>query len=56
MLAVAPSVWQQVLNLYPALVECTTVSSAAVCLSLREALKEYGDLLHVPNSSTPNGV
>ncbi|XP_036362919.1 protein MON2 homolog isoform X2 [Octopus sinensis] len=45
---VEPSVWQQVIQLYPSLVECTTSSSPQVCKALKEALHEYKDLLSSP--------
>ena len=43
-----PSVWHQVIQLYPSLVECTTSSSPQVCKALKEALHEYKDLLAPP--------
>ncbi|CAB0031561.1 unnamed protein product [Trichogramma brassicae] len=47
------SVWEQLIALYPCLVECTvTTSSGAVSRSLREALMQYHDLLHPPGCCT----
>lgn len=48
--------WNQLINLYPHLVDCTTSTSAQVCRSLKEALHEYKDLLRTPIASIPNGV
>lgn len=45
---VEPTVWHQVIHLYPSLVECTTSSSPQVCKALKEALHEYKDLLAPP--------
>ncbi|XP_020288600.1 protein MON2 homolog isoform X3 [Pseudomyrmex gracilis] len=64
------SVWEQLIGLYPYLVECTITTNKAsrkdldtcvqVSRSLREALLQYHDLLRVPNiiqhQSTSNGV
>ncbi|XP_039310634.1 protein MON2 homolog isoform X8 [Solenopsis invicta] len=53
------SVWEQLIGLYPCLVECTiATTSGQVSRSLREALLQYHDLLRAPvyNTSTPNGV
>lgn len=48
--------WEQLINLYPYLVDCTTTSSAEVSRSLREALLQYCDLLQPPaNSIVLNG-
>lgn len=69
-LAVDRSVWEQLIGLYPYLVECTITTNKAsrkdldtcvqVSRSLREALLQYHDLLRVPNiiqhQSTSNGV
>ncbi|KAK3103837.1 hypothetical protein FSP39_022311 [Pinctada imbricata] len=46
----------QVIQLYPALVDCTTSPSPNVCRALKEALHEYKDLLAPPTSSTQNGT
>ncbi|XP_058791911.1 protein MON2 homolog isoform X3 [Phymastichus coffea] len=53
------SVWEQLIGLYPCLVECTvTTASSQVSRSLREALLQYHDLLRPPMNSAPtsNGV
>lgn len=47
-LSVDRNIWKQVIDLYPALVDCTTSSSANVGKALKEALMEYGDLLAPP--------
>ena len=48
--------WEQLIRLYPYLVDCTTTSSAEVSRSLREALLQYCDLLQPPaNSILLNG-
>uniref|UniRef100_T1D1X0 Protein MON2 homolog n=1 Tax=Cupiennius salei TaxID=6928 RepID=T1D1X0_CUPSA len=44
------TVWEQLIALYPSLVDCTTSTSAQVCCSLREALHEYADLLEPPKN------
>lgn len=54
-------VWQHLISLFPALVECTTSGCAHSCPSLqvplRECLMQYKDLLHVPDCpSSPTGV
>lgn len=46
---VDPSTWEQVINLYPCLVDCSTCSSSQVCNSLKKALYEYQDLLVPPH-------
>ncbi|XP_015608910.1 protein MON2 homolog isoform X3 [Cephus cinctus] len=53
------SVWEQLIGLYPCLVECTVATaSGQVSRSLREALMQYHDLLRPPliNPPTSNGV
>ncbi|XP_043280380.1 protein MON2 homolog isoform X2 [Venturia canescens] len=53
------SVWEQLIGLYPCLVECTiATASTQVSRSLREALMQYHDLLRPPIESSPasNGV
>lgn len=54
------SVWEQLIGLYPCLVECTVATaSGPVSRSLREALMQYHDLLRPPplsNAPTSNGV
>uniref|UniRef100_A0A182JBS9 Protein MON2 homolog n=1 Tax=Anopheles atroparvus TaxID=41427 RepID=A0A182JBS9_ANOAO len=45
---VGTTAWEQLINLYPYLVDCTTTSSAEVSRSLREALLQYCDLLRPP--------
>lgn len=56
-------VWQQLISLFPALVECTTSGCAHSCPSLqaplRECLMQYQELLHAPAAqcpSSPTGV
>ncbi|KAK7789330.1 hypothetical protein R5R35_012807 [Gryllus longicercus] len=49
------SSWEQLIGLYPYLVDCTTTASAQVSQSLREALLQYCDLLQPP-LGYPNGV
>ncbi|XP_055595542.1 protein MON2 homolog [Uranotaenia lowii] len=48
---VGTTAWEQLIGLYPYLVECTTTSSAEVSRSLREALLQYCDLLRPPQSA-----
>lgn len=52
------SVWDQLIKLYPSLVDCTATTSAQVSDSLREALLQYCDLLKPPAASPrlANGV
>lgn len=50
---VGTTAWEQLIGLYPYLVECTTTSSAEVSRSLREALLQYCDLLRPPASAIP---
>ncbi|PVD25080.1 hypothetical protein C0Q70_15578 [Pomacea canaliculata] len=52
---VEASVWQQVILLYPALVECTTSPSPQVTRALKDALHEFRDLLAPPSSHLQNG-
>uniref|UniRef100_A0A1L8DV77 Protein MON2 homolog n=1 Tax=Nyssomyia neivai TaxID=330878 RepID=A0A1L8DV77_9DIPT len=52
---VGKTAWEQLIELYPYLVDCTTTSSSEVSRSLREALLQYSDLLQVP-PITPNGI
>uniref|UniRef100_A0A1B0CMD8 Protein MON2 homolog n=1 Tax=Lutzomyia longipalpis TaxID=7200 RepID=A0A1B0CMD8_LUTLO len=52
---VGKTAWEQLIELYPYLVDCTTTSSAEVSRSLREALLQYSDLLQIP-PITPNGI
>ncbi|XP_066996963.1 protein MON2 homolog isoform X2 [Anabrus simplex] len=49
------SSWEQLIGLYPYLVDCTTTTSAQVSRSLREALLQYCELLQPP-TGYPNGV
>lgn len=49
------SSWEQLIGLYPYLVDCTTTASSQVSRSLREALLQYCDLLQPP-TGYPNGV
>ncbi|KAK0079107.1 hypothetical protein PV326_008920 [Microctonus aethiopoides] len=56
---VEKSVWLQLIELYPCLVECNlATASPQVSRSLREALMQYHDLLRPPVDSPPssNGV
>lgn len=50
--------WEQLIALYPYLVECTTTTSTQVSRPLREALLQFCDLLQPPNTSKPltNGI
>ncbi|GFR78528.1 protein MON2 homolog [Elysia marginata] len=50
------NVWDQVIRLYPALVECTTSPSPQVSKSLRDALHEFRDLLAPPSSCPQSGT
>ncbi|XP_046682789.1 protein MON2 homolog isoform X2 [Homalodisca vitripennis] len=50
---VSRSVWDQLIKLYPCLVDCTATSSAQVSDSLRQALLQYCDLLQPP-TPTPH--
>ncbi|XP_039437762.1 protein MON2 homolog [Culex pipiens pallens] len=52
---VGTTAWEQLIGLYPYLVECTTTSSAEVSRSLREALLQYCDLLRPPASALALG-
>ncbi|XP_071818357.1 protein MON2 homolog isoform X3 [Apostichopus japonicus] len=52
---VDPSTWDQVISLYPSLVDCCTCSSSQVCNSLKKALYEYQDLLVPPHQRILNG-
>uniref|UniRef100_A0A1S4H3D2 Protein MON2 homolog n=1 Tax=Anopheles gambiae TaxID=7165 RepID=A0A1S4H3D2_ANOGA len=49
---VGTTAWEQLISLYPYLVDCTTTSSAEVSRSLREALLQYCDLLRPPCTAT----
>ncbi|XP_030755931.1 protein MON2 homolog [Sitophilus oryzae] len=42
--------WEQLISLYPYLVECTTTTSIQVSRPLREALLQFCDLLQPPSS------
>ena len=54
--AVDGRIWDQVIELYPRLVECSVCNSTQVRRALREALQEYADLLRPPtHTSTING-
>ena len=46
---VEDGVWDQLISLYPHLVDCTTSNCSQVNRSLREVLHEYKDLLRPPN-------
>ncbi|XP_055839382.1 protein MON2 homolog isoform X2 [Episyrphus balteatus] len=43
------SAWDQLIGLYPYLVDCTTTTSPEVSRSLREALLQYTELLQAPS-------
>lgn len=43
--------WEQLISLYPYLVECTTTSSTQVSRPLREALLQFCDLLKPPGQT-----
>lgn len=45
---VSSEVWQQLIDLYPHLVDCSTLTSTQVGRALKEALTEYYALLKVP--------
>ncbi|CAC5389140.1 Protein MON2 homolog [Mytilus coruscus] len=49
-------VWNQVIQLYPSLVDCTTSPSPSVCKALKDVLHEYKDLLQPLNTATQNGT
>jgi len=49
-------IWEQVVELYPRLVECSVCNSTPVRRALREALQEYADLIKPPiHTSAMNG-
>ncbi|CAH0562136.1 unnamed protein product [Brassicogethes aeneus] len=48
--------WEQLISLYPYLVECTTTNSTQVSRPLREALLQFCDLLTPPCSKAAVGV
>nr|XP_022914726.1 protein MON2 homolog isoform X1 [Onthophagus taurus] len=48
--------WEQLINIYPYLVECTTTTSPQVSRPLREALLQFCDLLQPPSKVVSNGV
>lgn len=50
------SVWNQVIQLYPSLVDCITSPSPSVCKALKDVLHEYKDLLSPLNPTTQNGT
>lgn len=56
--AVDKAAWEQLIGLFPLLVDCTTTTSIEVSRSLREALAQYGDLLRAPvdHHNEMNGV
>ena len=49
---VEDGVWDQLISLYPHLVDCTTSNCNQVNRSLREVLHEYKDLLRPPKRAT----
>ncbi|XP_013388300.1 protein MON2 homolog [Lingula anatina] len=50
-----PSIWSQVIQLYPHLVDCTTSGSPHVSKALKESLHEFKELL-APPSGVQNGL
>lgn len=48
----SPNAWDQLIDLYPHLVECTTTGSLQVSRPLRDALLQYRDLLQPPSTYT----
>ncbi|CAH1153236.1 unnamed protein product [Phaedon cochleariae] len=48
--------WEQLISLYPYLVECTTTSSMQVSRPLKEALLQFCDLLQPPHNKNNNNV
>lgn len=48
--------WEQLIALYPYLVECTTTTSTQVSRPLREALMQFCDLLQPPHSKNNNSL
>lgn len=48
--------WDQVIGLYPYLVDCTTCTSSQVCKALKEALYQYQNLLVAPSGKLTNGT
>ncbi|CAF0712027.1 unnamed protein product [Brachionus calyciflorus] len=46
--SIQPSIWNQVIGLYPSLVECTSSPSTQICGSVKEALHHYFSLLKAP--------
>ena len=51
-LTVSQVSWEQLIGLYPHLVELTASDSAHIGRSLRDALRQYSDLLRPPASTT----
>lgn len=49
---VGKTAWNQLIDLYPYLVDCTTTQSSEVSRSLREALLQYSDLIFPPPSAS----
>lgn len=50
------SVWEQVISLYPHLINCTVTNSIQISESLREALIQYHDLLKPPSNSSHSSL
>ena len=48
MILVDNSMWKEVIDLYPALLDCVTCNSADVRQTLKNALKEFAALLAAP--------
>lgn len=47
---VGHSAWQQLISLYPCLVDCVTTSSPDITVALRDALLQYATLLQTPKT------
>ncbi len=50
------SMWQEVIELYPALLDCVTCNSPDVRFALKEALTEFSELLAVPGRLETSAV
>lgn len=56
LISVGKTAWEQLINLYPYLVDCTTTSSSEVSKSLREALLPFSDLIKAPHGIDTNST
>ena len=45
------TMWQEVIGMYPALLDCVTCNSNEVRYALKDALIEFRDLLSVPHNT-----